>query len=88
MGWVDSFTVAVLVSIGALAFIVGLLRRESRSVIALNTIGVVIFFFAIRWTTHVGEEAFGPMAAASLGAILFTMGSERSRIARATAPQV
>jgi len=88
MGWVDSFTVAVLVVVGTLTFIVERLRRESGSVIALNTIGVVIFYFGIRWAVSVGEGAFGPMAAASLGTLLFTTGYERSRSARISARQV
>jgi hypothetical protein len=88
MGWVDSSTVAVLVAIGTLTFVVERLRRESPAVIALNTIGVVIFYFGIRWSFEVGDEAFGPMVAASLGTLLFTTGYERSRRARAGARQV
>lgn len=88
MGWVDPFTVAVVVVVGTLTFIVERLRRESPLVIALNTIGVAIFYFGIRWSLSVGAEAFGPMAAASLGTLLFTTGYERSRSARRNARQV
>ena len=85
MEWVDPSTVVLVVLVATLVFIVGRLRREPPSLVAMNTIGTAIFFFGIRWAIGVGEEAFGPMAAASLGAILFTMANERSRTALAKA---
>lgn len=77
----------IAVGVGTIAFgvIAGRVRREAPFVIALNTAGALLFLGGIRWAMSLGDEAVGPLFAASLGAILFTMGSERHRSAAAKA---
>ena len=82
MPWVSAYTVVLVVSLGALGLLVGRMRGESWAVIALNTVGAILFFFGLAWSTTLEPQAFGAVAVATLGAILFTMGSERSRVAR------
>jgi len=81
-GRISPYTIILVAALVAFGIVVGRMRRESRYVIALNTVGVVLFFVGMAWASSLGQEAFGAMAVATLGAILFTMGSERSRVAR------
>jgi hypothetical protein len=85
MGWLGPLEIALGIGIIALGVIAGRVRRETPFVVALNTAGTLIFLGGIRWAMSLGDEAVGPVFAASLGAILFTMGSERHRSATARA---
>lgn len=79
MPWISPYVMVLGIALAGVSVFVGLLRRDSRYVILLNTVGVVLFSFGLAWSNSLGQQAFGAVAAASLGAILWTMGSERSR---------
>jgi len=80
MDWLSPFVIVTLVAVVALSIFFGRLRRDRPSVIALNTVGFVLFLIGLRMAANV--DAFNAVAVATLGAVLFTMGSERSRAER------
>lgn len=84
MPWISAYSLVLLVSLVALGVLIGHMRRDSRSAVVLNTLGLVIFFFAMAWTTSLGQPASGAAAAAALGAVLLTVGLQRSRAARSS----
>lgn len=82
----------VIVTIGALmavAIAVGALRRDRPFIVALDAIGFGLFMSGIAWAYHSGRlEAVAAVFVATLGAILFTMSSERrSRATSADEPK-
>ena len=82
MPWISAYSVVLLIALVALGALIGHMRRESRSVVVLHTLGLVILFFAMAWTTNLGPAASGAAAAAVLGAVLLTIGLTRSIAAR------
>jgi hypothetical protein len=82
MPWISPYPIVLGVALAAFGILLGRIRGDSRSVIGLYTAGSVLMFFGLAWSSTLGQQAFGALAVASLGAILSTMGSERSQVAR------
>lgn len=82
MDWLSEFVIVVITAVAAVSIGFGVHRRDPWSAIALSTVGVVMYLLALRWTLSIAEEAFYAAAAMSLGAIMWTLGSERGRTAR------
>jgi hypothetical protein len=79
MLWISPYSIVLAVALVAFGLLVGRIRGNSRSVTALNTVGVLLFFIGLAWASNLGQQAFGAVAVGSLGAILLTMRSERGR---------
>ena len=82
MPWISAYSTVLLIGLAAFGVLIGRIRGDSRTVIALTTAGIILIFFGMAWSSSLGQEAFGAMSVAGLGWILATMGSERSRVAR------
>jgi hypothetical protein len=84
MQWISAYSIVLVVFLVAVGVLVGRMRGESRSMIAMNIVGTLLFLGGIAWSISLGQQAFGAVAVATLGVVLFSMASERSRGARAS----
>ena len=79
MDWINPYTIGLGVFVVVLQFIVGRLRRQPGLVIAMNTAGELCLLAGIFWAISIGGGAFGAVAIATFGFVLYGMATERSR---------
>lgn len=81
MTWLSWAIAPALVAV-ALAVIVGGIRHDSRTTIALNTLGYPLLLVGLGAAAEVSMQAFLAAAAASLGSLLFTIAARNRRTTR------
>ena len=81
MEWLSPGLIVLIPAATVVTIVIGRRRHDPPGAIALNVIGFAIFLLGLNWAGNLGREAFLAAGAASLGALLFSMGAYQARAA-------